>query len=336
MSPIAANLEHVFVDLSNVVKDQGLGGGNAHAALSRWDRLKRVWEQERPGPTEFLLIADNSLRRAMSRAEGIRLDQMVSWEQAIFSADADIEVLRRAIEYSGSAFSNDRFVDHRRMRGLHSANLVGWIVRGPTIRLQQRSLDRWLSVLISARAQKQDLKELGLHTDSPELKYRWFCINAACDRELVSTPRVVKGSATCPDCDAYLDQGELWQTPIWLKIQHGATEITRFVIEDGEAGYVGRGRGDDVVSLAGEQQYHKDVGLLDERHLELRNDRGRLKVRDNHSQRGTAVRRPAAGQLNILGPPLLLTSGAPITVGEGVKVVLGRTLFTVQISGAAG
>lgn len=332
-NPQASGVE-VFVDLSNVTKDPLLGQSNSHAALSRWDRLRTVWVRDR-GPARFTLVADASLPRALSRPDQMSLERMVAQGEALIVPDADTEVLRRAIASRGIALSNDRYVDHRRMAGLQGARLAGWVVRGPNIRLQDRTLDRLLSAVISARAHKQELKELGLSERSPELRFRWTCSNAACTADLVAVPRLVRGSAVCPDCGAYLDRGEPWQDPIWLKVLHGPTEVLRFVIEDGEYVFIGSGSDEDIISLA-EDADEAERSTLAERHLELENQGGTLRVRDAGSARGSAVRLPAAGQRNVFAPPMALSARTFTTVGLGSKIVLGGTLFVVQISGGTG
>lgn len=327
----------VFVDLSNVAKDELLGYSTEHAALSRWDRLRSVWLRERPqSSVTFVLIADASLGRALSAIDRVRLSQLVARREAIVVPDADVEVLRRAVATAGIALSNDRYVDHRRTPGLDRAQLVSWVVRGESIRFQQRSLERLLSAVISARAQKQALKELGLTDDAPELQYRWFCENEACANDLVALPRVAASKVTCPECGAFLDRGPTWQDPIWLKVMHAGDEVKRFVLEDGDSVYLGRGVGDDTISLADRYEYGADVIALDERHVELANEGGRLKVRDNSTGDGTSLRLPGSGQRNLLSPPVPVSSSSRTWVTRGAKVVLGRTRFTVQISGGVG
>ncbi len=171
----------VFVDLSNVCKDASLGVSQHHAALHRWERLHAEWLRVR-GRAKFTLVADRSLLTALSRVEQARLHALVDAGQAVIVDDADTEVLRRAIAAEGSALSNDRFVDHRRLEGLQKAHLIGWVARGSGIRFQERSLARLLSVLVSRRADKQALKDLGLRDDSTLLERKWFCRNSGCDR----------------------------------------------------------------------------------------------------------------------------------------------------------
>lgn len=328
--------EAVFVDLSNVAKDPLLGYSTEHAALSRWDRLRSVWLRERTPGAYFMLIADASLPRALSLSDRSRLATLVERGEAIVATDADVEVLRRAISSGGVALSNDRYVDHRRTEGLEQVALVGWIVRGDSVRLQKRSLSRLLSALISGRAQRQALKELGLSEDSPELQYRWHCTNEVCSSQIVALPRMRSGSPMCPDCDAFLSRGPAWNRPIWIKIMHGPDEVTRFVLEDGDGTFVGQGDGDDVISLGPPAVRATEVDGLDDRHVELCNVNGVLRVRDNSTGSGTRLRRPAAGQLNRLSPPMPVSDSTFTTVGVGTKILLGGSAFTVQLSGGAG
>jgi hypothetical protein len=326
----------VFVDLSNVSKHELLGFSQHHAALSRWDRLKAVWLHARGEPSRFVLVADDSLLRALSRPDQLRLQDLQRRGEAIMVRDADVELLREAARFGGTVLSNDRFVDHLRMSNLDKVTLVGWVVRGDTILLAERPLERLRSAVISARAQKQQLKQMGLGEDSPELGFRWYCRESSCGSDLVAIPALRRGTACCPACGAYLERGQPWRKPLWLKIMHGQSEVNRFVLEDGETVCVGRGTDDDTVSLAEEFEHASDVLALDLRHVELQNSGGRLYAVDLSTARGTALRYPVAGQRNLLSPPTSLLPGEARPVPTGWKIVLGRTPFTIQISGQQG
>jgi hypothetical protein len=323
----------VFVDLSNVAKHKLLGFSQHHAALSRWDRLKAVWLQARGEPREFTLVADDSLLRALSRADQLRLQDLHRRGEAVFTPDADVELLRKAVRVSGAVLSNDRFVDHLRIPGLDKVSLVGWVVRGENVLLSQRPLERLRSAVISARARKQQLKDMGLVEESPELGFQWYCRDSTCPNDLVAIPVIRQNSTTCPSCGAYLERGERWRTPIWLKLMHGQTEVNRFVLQDGETVYLGRGTSDDTVSLAEDFDHAADVLALDLKHVELTNVEGRLYARDMDTARGTGLRHPVAGGRNIVSPPAPLSSDDAKAVAVNWKIVLGRTPFTIQISG---
>ena len=156
--------------------------------------------------------------------------------------DADVELLQQASCEGGTVVSNDRFVDHLKMPNLDGVTLVGWVVRGDSVLLQERSLERLRSAIISARSQKQKLKDMGLAENSPELAFRWYCREPTCGTDLIAIPAMSRGSAVCPTCGAYLDKGAPWQQPLWLKLMHGQEEVNRFVLEDGESIFVGRAR----------------------------------------------------------------------------------------------
>lgn len=324
----------VFVDLSNVAKDPSLGVSNHHADLTRWDRLRSEWLRVHETERTFLLIADQSLSRALSRGDQARLDWYADRDEVVVVADADVEILRRAIAAGGIALSNDRFVDHRRIADLQKAKLVGWIARVGTVRFQERSLERLLSALVSHRAQRQNLKEMGLSEDSPVLLTRWYCRDAACPIDQVGVPRMTAGSARCPECGAFLDRGDSWNSPIWIKVMHGNAEILRTVLEDGDSVCVGSGASPDLLPLGPGAEIADSLAKLESRHAELRNEAGRLLVRDMGTVLGTAIRQPAAGQRNFLMPPAPLSAMRFTVVGVGSKVVLGRTRLTVQISGS--
>lgn len=323
----------VFVDLSNVAKDPLLGFSADHAALSRWDRLRAVWLRDRGESPTFTLIADSTLPRALSVTDQSRFTAMLHSGEAVVVGDADTEVLVRAIEGSGIALSNDRYVDHRKLAGLDNARLVGWIVRGDTVRLQDRSLTRLLSAVISARAQKQAFKELGIDDDAPELAFRWFCRDNTCVETLVAVPRIKRGDAVCPSCEGFVDRGAPWDAPIWIKIMRGGDELSRFVLENGESTFVGRGHGDDVVTVAGDLATLTHVA---ERHIELTNADGTLLLRDNNTEQGTTLRRQVKGQVGMYQPPMPVLADRTTVVGIGTKVVMGKTPFTIQIAGSRG
>lgn len=329
-------VEAVFVDLSNVSKDPLLGFSADHAALSRWDRLRAVWLRERGGQPVFTLIADSSLPRALSVTDQSRFTAMLKSGDAVMAADADTEVLTRAVTAMGIALSNDRYVDHRKLAGVDKARLVGWIVRGDTVRLQERSLERLLSAVISARAQKQTFKELGIEEDAPELAFRWFCRDTVCSETLVAVPRFKRGDALCPSCGGFVYRGAPWHSPIWIKIMRGADELSRFLLEDGESTFVGRGLGDDVVTVAGDADDAQVLTHLAERHVELTNAEGALLLRDNNTEQGTTLRRQVKGQLGKFQPPMPVPTDRMTVVGIGTKVALGKSPITIQIAGSWG
>ena len=324
----------VFVDLSNVCKDAGLGVGD-HAAWHRWERLRAEWLRQK-GRATFLLIADASLLSALNRADQARLRAMADAGQALVVDDADTEVLRRAVSHRGTALSNDRYVDHRRLQGLQDAQLVGWVARADGVRFRERSLARLLSVVVSRRAEKQALKDLGLREDSPELLRKWHCRDAGCGRDVVATPAMVKGIPTCGDCGGYLEAGQPWRQALWLKVMHSTTEIGRAVLEDGDLLVIGNGSDPETLPLATSPDADVDLAKLSARHAEFSNVSGHLYVRDLGSERGSAVRLPAAGERNMLLPPAPLSSQGRVAVPPGAKVVLGRTRVTCQVSGSRG
>lgn len=331
--PATGDADLVFVDLSNVSKDASLGASENHAALHRWERLRAEWLRVR-GRADFVLVADRSLLTALSRVEQARLNALVSAGQAMIVDDADTEVLRRAMATEGYALSNDRFVDHRRLQGLQKAHLVGWVARGDGIRFQERSLARLLSVLVSRRADKQALKELGLQEDSTLLQRKWFCRNAGCNRDLVASPRVVRDAPTCPACGGFLEAGDTWRVPLWLKVLHGDVELLRTVLEDGEHLILGNGTDGATLPLASGAASQPDVLRLSDRHAEFANVDGHLLVTDLGSAHGTSIRLPAARERNLLLPPGPLLSHQPTLVPAGAKVVLARTRITCQLSGS--
>jgi hypothetical protein len=332
----STSAEKVFVDLSNVTKHDLLGFSQHHAAFSRWDRLKNEWLRSRGDSFEFILIADNSLYRALSNADQRKLKDAELRGEIVLAEDADTEILRRAVTGGGTVLSNDRFVDHLRMPGLDSVRLVGWAVRGDNLLLVDRSLDRLRSAIISARAHKQLLKEAGLQEDSPQLRFRWFCRETTCSDDLVPVPAVKSDSTSCPSCGAFLEKGDEWRDPVWLKIMHGRTEINRFVLEEGENVFVGRAADDETISLADDFDHVSDVLALDLHQILLQNRGGKLYVIGQETARGTALRYPVGGQRNLLAPPVPVKPGEERLISIGWKIVLARTPFTVQISGGTG
>src|SRR4051794_24997860 len=105
----------VFVDLSNVCKDETLGASFGHATWARWELLRQAWLRTQDPRSTFVLVADSSLRRALSRTDEVRLEQAAQSGSLIEVPDADVEVLNRALEAQGTALSNDKFKDHRRI-----------------------------------------------------------------------------------------------------------------------------------------------------------------------------------------------------------------------------
>ncbi len=326
--------DRVFVDLSNVTKHELLGFSQHHAALSRWDRLKNEWLRTRGEHFDFVLVADSSLYRALSHPDQRRLKELERTGDVILVGDADVEILERSVRGGGTVLSNDRFVDHLRMPGIDRVRLVGWVVRGDNLLFVDRPLERLRSALISARAHKQLLKEAGLREDSPQLRFRWHCRDKTCGEDLVPVPAIRGDTSVCPSCGAFLERGDPWRDPVWVKIMHGQSEVNRFVLEEGEAVYVGRGADDDTISLADDFDHASDVLALELRQIRLENRAGKLYVIGQETTKGTALRYPVGGQRNLMAPPVPLQSGEERVVSLGWKIVLARTPFVVQISGA--
>ncbi|WP_344252779.1 FHA domain-containing protein [Terrabacter carboxydivorans] len=272
----------------------------------------------------------------MSRSDTQRLHAMTSRGEVVMVPDADTHLLALAISQRGVILSNDRFVDHLRTPGIEQARLVGWTLRDRTLCLVDRSLDRLQSVLISQRAAKQERKQLGLIEGAPELDFKWFCRSEPCPRDMVALPRLERRRILCPQCGSYLERGEAWRSPVWLKILHGSVEIARFVLEDGDSIRVGRASDGATLSLAGEIELADDVLHLDPHHLELMNEGGTTWVADLNTQHGTAMRYPASKRSNVLLPPVQLEVGREVALPLAARVVMGRTPFTVQIAGRPG
>jgi hypothetical protein len=68
----------------------------------------------------------------------------------------------------------------------------------------------------------------------------------------------------------------------------------------------------------------------------LTNTEGTLHVRDNSTERGTALRRQVKGHLGRFQPPMPVPADRTTIVGVGTKVVLGKSPFTLQIAGSRG
>ncbi len=324
----------VVVDLSNVVRDRSLGESTHLADLGRWYRLRAAFKNGTDPSADFQLVADASLRQDLSRIEQTEFDRLVQQGIVTVVPDADVEVLNRAINQAGTALSNDRFVDHRRIEGLTRAHLMGWVARGASIRIVARPLERLLSAMISQRALQQELKDAGLTEDSPELRTKWTCIDPECLRDLVAVPRMKAGSARCPQCDSYLDRGAPWRRPVWLKVLDATGDLARFVLEEGDEFPLTealairgvRSRDGENVSMA---------ELIPEG-IYVRNQLGAVYIYLLSAALGVRVRYPASGQLNRYSPPAPAPIEQWVALTTGLKVVLGPAGATLQLAGSKG
>lgn len=333
-APLRGPVGVVVVDLSNVARDRSLGESSHLADLGRWYRLRAAFRDGVDSSADFQLIADATLRRDLSRVDQTEFDRLAQAGVVTVVPDADVEVLARAIDHAGAALSNDRFVDHRRIEGLARAHLMGWVARGPSIRIVARPLERLLSAVISQRALQQELKDAGLTEDSPELRNRWTCVDPACLRDLVAIPQMKAGSARCPECDSYLDRGAPWRRPVWLKVLDPTGDLARFVLEE-----------DDEFPLAellaargvgSREGGNTSITALIPEGLFVRNRMGIVYIYLVPGGLEVRLRYPASGERNRHSPPVPAPVDQWVALTTGLKVIFGPSGTSLQLAGSKG
>jgi hypothetical protein len=320
------------VDLSNVTRDASLGFSYDKAAWSRWERLQSAWIRE-TGTGAFVLVADDTLRPRLSRADQVRYDQALQSGHLVEcpTTETDGTLLARAVADQCAVISRDAFIDHRREPGVTELAVFKWSATRGRVTFRRISMERPLSLVESRRIDKQELLKMGLDSNSPVLDQPWRCTNAGCSADLVVYPNVRKGDPRCPSCDSFLTSDRPWKEPVWVKILVGDEVCVQQLLEDGDEVILGRESSPDVLDVSafldGSEQ-----SRISRRHLLLRNEGGHIRAEDLDSTNGTTVASPVVGKRQWL-PPARWPAGQSAGVSAGARIRLGGTALRIELSG---
>jgi hypothetical protein len=302
-----------LVDLSNVVRNRGLGGPgkrSLHRLRLVVDAAKRL---ARDPDAKLYLVADASLRgggrweftdptdiRRLGRWAGRGLVEELP--------DAD-ERLLELCEYTGiPVITGDRFRGAREEHPWLQGNTDDFLEPVPapdgTVELVPVDMGVAGALDISRKLEEDVLKKMGLLNAHRAPRFEvvgrdWRCADDRCT--LYDTrrgtaallPRVIKDVPRCQiHGGALIDDGPRTLT-VQLKLLMDGELMARFTLEDGSTVKVGRAPGEGGIALHGLIPKQRTAGLS-RAHVELRVTGGIVHVRDS-STYGTRWR-PTAGK----------------------------------------
>lgn len=323
----------VFVDLSNVCRDDSLGFSSQKAAWQRWTKLRTLVQKRIGEAVTFHLVADGNLRRMFSRSDQVAFDQAHQAGLLESSDEADFVLLAGALRSGSSVLSNDNFTDYMKLDGISSLTVFRWGTRAGSILISETKLVAPHSVLITERQEREELKRHW--AENADLQLRWRCPDEHCQEEFILVPNFRNGEPVCPSCGSYLVESGEWQDALMVKVLADGEEVERRILEDGDTISIGRLPSDGShVDLSP----HLDPDLAErvgEEHLEVRNDRGRLLVADLPLSTGSMVLVPADSRLKQRAwrPGVRITPGRSVELKRGTRVRLGQTTVLVELSG---
>ena len=354
---MSVNEPGAVVDVSNVCwskKIEPMGKRGPH--LGRLDLLRDAWHRSRGERASLTLIADNSLRWQIPRAELPALDAMVRDREIRLVPFADPELLALARDGGLYVISGDHFIDLRRAHPwIPSAapRFLTWS-QGPVGLRLVRSGIREVSEQCKSRAEedKELVRGSGIDPRRKDhariLEQDWHCVSASCHQamlwpdRLLLWPEIVRGdgSARCPSCGSRLESKG--PRPLFrvVVVSEASTdeEILRFPLPAETPVRIGRGRLPYGVDLGAPDLPHPAATRrISRNHLQLTLSGvhasvpgGHLVVKDIGSSNGTVLERfgagPAAGAM-APGEETRLGPGDALLLAGSVRVRLSGHLY---------
>jgi hypothetical protein len=331
----------VLVDLSNITRQSTIGPSVYPASLQRWDRTRAAWIAEFGQPDDgFYLVADANLASKMSASDRRKLEDLVARGEAEIApsgVEADDIIMDYLARRTATVVALDKYRDKMNRPEARESDIRLIVVRGASLTFEKRKHERILSAHRTSLADAKLMQRLGLHDNSPELGFRWLCKTATC-QPVVELPDVQRGVPACPHCGAFLDKGERWRRPVWVKLMTRETaqsrwaEADRFIIEDGDERIIGReheyrdGAELEVLPFLAEQ-----VGMISRRHLQIDNVDGTIFVEDLGSTHGTDIQ--AALPNGQWAPWVPLRSGVRRQFTKRTRIRLAKTHLVIELSG---
>lgn len=332
MKPDRQATKPLVVDLSNVLRDAALGPVfGVEAAWHRWERLKTALSREADLDLLHLrFVADSNLRELLAPSDRSNFDLMYRAGGLEVEAKADESILRWGLQ-GHVVVSNDNFTEFLRDSAFTSVSACRWRVEpSGMLLLERRSLAHLPSRLASRRGDREVMKFRGLSDDSPALLRKWICREPSCPADVVPFPDMRHTDARCPDCESYLVDSGPWRDPLWIKVKVEQGDEIREVLEDGDVLLVGRTDDGDVLGVG--HLSPRGSASIDSKHLELRNERGRLKMK-LLSANGARLKHAEPGIQRRFGPPVQVRVDSTLVLGVGDRLHLAASDIFIELSG---
>ncbi|MBV6700997.1 FHA domain-containing protein [Kitasatospora aureofaciens] len=341
------------VDVSNVCWSERLPPLRRHFPLL--DRLELVcsaWRRRYGADSPLVLVADNSLRRALLPEDARAFRRMERVGQVRTAPTADPVLLELARDRGWHVISEDQFKDLRRLHPWierSPSRFLSWELRDGEVRLRPSGIRRVPAHAVSLAVERKDLKH-GRHIDPSVaaqervLRSHWRCTARGCVKaflwpdRLLDWPSLARdGTVVCSCCGFPLEEaGPRGTTRLFVASDaRTGTEFLRFPISLGSAVQLGRGDLTHGVNLAAtELRPPEDVRQVSRRHLMLsleESPKGPLPFAvDLGSGNGTLLTRGTERRLDP-GERIALHTTDRLVLGDAVAIRLsGRRYITPE------
>ncbi|MFG2693186.1 FHA domain-containing protein [Kitasatospora sp. NPDC048407] len=334
------------VDVSNVCWSGRLPPLSRHfPLLARLELVRDAWHRQYGAHAPLVLVADNSLRRALSAEDRQALRGLERSGELRFAPTADPVLLELARDRGWFVISDDRFRDLRRQHPWieeFPGRFLGWEWQGGTARLGPSGIRPEPDHVVSRALEYKELKH-GQHIDTrvpahdQVLRSHWRCTTRGCVKAFLWPDRLLDwpsidrgGQVVCTCCGCPLEEagprgaGRLFV----LSDAAGGAEFLRFPISVGSAVQLGRGDLSHGINLtASELRPPREVRRVSRRHLMLSLEETpngpRAFAVDLGSGNGTVLHRSSGRRLE---------PGERVPFAESDRLVLGAAV-AVRLSG---
>ncbi|MFG2819838.1 FHA domain-containing protein [Kitasatospora sp. NPDC048365] len=335
------------VDVSNVCWSERLPPLRRHyPLLRRLESVRTAWHRQYGAGAPLLLVADNSLRRALPPDDRQTLARLERSGELRFAPTADPVLLQLAHDRGWYVVSADQFKDLRRQHPWIERSperFLGWEEHEGTVRLRPSGIQPVPDHLVSRAVEHKDLKHGQHHIDTDVTAHRrvlrshWRCTTRGCMKAFLWPDRLLDwpsigrdGRAECSCCGYPLQEAGPRGASRVIVASDAADgrEFLRFPLSVGSAVQLGRGDLSNGVNLAAtELRPPFEVRRVSRRHLMLSLEETsggpRAFAVDLGSGNGTLLHR---GSWRRLEP------GERLALGETDRLLLGDAVV-VRLSG---
>ena len=341
-----ADQADALVDLSNVLRNTGLGGRGPADLVRLWRVGEALAELYGSAVVAMFCVADTSLLAGRE----LFLDQeqrrrLRGWAESgliLVEGKADVPLLRMAEETGLPIITSDRFVGHRRefpwLDGRDDAVLEPRAGRHGDVFLRHLTLDSKPGWDESRQMERDLLVQQGLSRRVEVLGRYWSCPEPRCPRHdpvrspFVLLPRARGGRLVC---DLHgLEMRDLGPRPrsAQLKVMRNGQERHRFTVGQGQPVTVGRlPEGIDLSPFLDED----DRLQVSRRHLRFELDADRLMVTDM-SRHGTVLILRDGTRVDFRNATSAFTLGDRAQVLPGLEIIRSGRMYPAELPHSGG